>query len=102
MGMSEKNTLDTTAQVGPLQRSIKHYLVQGDPRSWFDTLCQLTTVISIPRAIIFCDNDSHFNEVKRRLMSPDKASIKCCIVESFSQLQASLANFAVGQYDFML
>eukprot|EP00747_Dinoflagellata_sp_TGD_P194226 gnl/TRDRNA2_/TRDRNA2_61410_c0_seq1.p1 gnl/TRDRNA2_/TRDRNA2_61410_c0~~gnl/TRDRNA2_/TRDRNA2_61410_c0_seq1.p1 ORF type:complete len:506 (-),score=107.14 gnl/TRDRNA2_/TRDRNA2_61410_c0_seq1:90-1574(-) len=65
--MSKKNMFDPTQQVSRVMKVVKHYLVRSKPQEWIEQLVKLRQMIFIPRAVIFCDDETRFKAIKSRL-----------------------------------
>merc|ERR1711957_153294 len=109
---SKKNMFDLSHQVGRIRKCVKHYLMQGDPKVWLETLCTLREMIYIPRAVIFCDHEPRFQSLKKGMQaSPvfrdkDGKTMSFAINDSKSQNQKerkdSFNAFCKEQHDFLL
>jgi superfamily II DNA/RNA helicase len=108
--MSKKNMFDLGAQVGRIRKFVKHYVLRGNPEGWVKSLMRLREMIYIPRAVIFCDDEAHFQDLKKKLSSrlrgEDGKEMTVAIMDSQSQSQEqrrlALSAFCKEQQDFLL
>jgi len=111
--MSKKNMFDLSQQVGRIKKCVKHYSLQGETGGWVDKLIALRSMIYIPRAVIFCDDDKLFEVMRKRFLSARRTSVAApaedlsvAVIDSTSQSlkqrRDSLASFCKEQQDFLL
>lgn len=108
--MSKKNMFDLSHQVGRIRKFVKHYSLRGEPENWVSSLLRLRTMIYIPRAVIFCDCEKRFQELKRKftrgVRCEDGKELSVAIMDSKLQTQdqrrGSLQSFCKEQQDFLL
>jgi superfamily II DNA/RNA helicase len=66
--MSKKNMFDLSVQVGRVKKFVKHYAVPGDNwQEWLPMLLELQKLIFIPRAVIFCDDETKFSFFRKQI-----------------------------------
>jgi len=108
--MSKKNMFDLSHQVGRIRKCVKHYSLRGDPENWVNSLMRLRSMIYIPRAVIFCDSEARFQELKKKFTKgvrcEDGKELSIAIMDSkeqtASQRRGSLTSFCKEQQDFLL
>lgn len=113
--MSKKNMFDLSVQVGRVKKFVKHYDVPGDDwKQWLHMLLELQKMIFIPRAVIFCDDETKFRYFRKQIdgMHSNPQSFRTATIgfnvaimdpeESREKRREALSAFMSGKKDFLL
>jgi superfamily II DNA/RNA helicase len=120
--MSKRNMFDISAQVQRIRKHVKHYIVHSEPEEWVSQMQSLRNLIFIPRAVIFCDDESRFRKLKTQFekaftesqrdrgkemsFGVSDGSMTGGVLDpssqSLEQREKVMSMFVNGQYDFLL